>query len=657
MRLSGKSWFWGLLLGVCLVASVYGFAVVEAAEDKPTIWITIHRIQSIDSIEGPLEGEPEWYYRLEVWDGGEWQIYENETILFGDGVLSGNNTHSFILESLVSNSTHFYIILYEKDTYITIPEIADISGNPRFIPPDQVTPPPFGAIYHGWYDLISGSLSGDILVFEDGWYKTSGDFDGSTSIDENDADLWFSVVDDYDAPIAEAGADRTSETGDVLAFSGSNSTASGGSSLILFEWDFDGDSVVDAVGSNVNHQFDLEGEYVVTLKVTDSIGEVDEDSLTVLVLNREPLASFSWLPVEPTVLDEIEFNDTSIDLDGFIASWFWEFGDGETSFKKDPTHQYGDKGVYTVTLVVTDDDGESGSASMEVSLVNVGPFAGFTFFPDEGAVGVDVRFMDRSSDPEGKTLEYLWNFGDGGTSAERNPLHAFDSSGTKSVRLTVTDDEGASDTITREIMVFPNVRPTADFSFSPDGGTIEDVVYFVDESVDEDGSVVSWSWDFGDGGSSSRREPDHRFSETGVHYVTLTVEDDDGNQDSVTKQVTVANLPPDADFTASAGSVEVGEEVRFTDGSSDPEGGDLDYVWDFGDGSSSSLRSPAHEYDEAGEYTVVLEVSDDEGASDSASVVVRVQEARRGIPGFPLESVLAALLVSFLLLRARSGRT
>jgi PKD repeat protein len=655
VRLSGRGWFWGLLLGVCLVASVSGFAVVEAAGNKPTIWITIHRIQSIDSIEGPLEGEPDWYYKLEAWDGGEWQSFELSTTV-GDGDLVGNYTHSFVLEGLFSNSTHFYIILYEKDTYITIPEIADISGNPGYVRPDQIAPAPAGAKYHGWYNLISGSLSGDTLVFEDGWYRTSGEFDGSTSVDENDADLWFRVVDDYDAPIAEVGVNRTCETGDVLSFSGSNSTASSGSSLILFEWDFDGDSVVDAVGSNVNHQFDLEGEYVVTLKVTDSIGEVDEDSLTVLVLNREPLASFSWLPVEPTVLDEIEFNDTSMDLDGYVTSWFWDFGDGETSFHEDPIHQYGDKGVYTVTLVVTDDDGESGSASTEVSVVNVGPSAGFTLFPDEGAVGIDVRFMDRSSDPEGRALEYLWDFGDGGTSAERNPLHAFDSSGTKSVRLTVTDDEGASDTITREIMVFPNVRPTADFSFSPDGGSIEDVVYFVDESVDEDGSVVAWSWDFGDGDSSSRREPDHRFSETGVHYVTLTVEDDDGNQDSVTKPVTVANLPPDADFTASAESVEVGEEVRFTDGSSDPEGGDLDYVWDFGDGSSSSLQSPAHEYDEAGEYTVVLEVSDDEGASDSASVVVSVQEAPRGIPGFPLESVLAALLVSFLLLRAWSAR-
>jgi PKD repeat protein len=657
VRLSGSGWFWSLLLGVYLVASVHGFTVVEAAGDKPTIWITIHRIQSIDSIEGPLEGEPDWYYKLEVWDGDVWQNFINETILVGDGVLSGNNIHSFTLENLVSNSTHFYIILYEKDTYITIPEIADISGNPRYIPPDQVAPPPLGAIYHGWYDLISGSLSGDILVFEDGWYKTSGDFDGSTSIDENDADLWFSVVDDYDAPIAEAGANLTSETGDVLAFSGSNSTASGGSSLILFEWDFDGDSVVDAVGSNVNHQFDLEGEYVVTLKVTDSIGEVDEDSLTVLVMNREPLASFSWLPAEPTVLDEIEFNDTSIDLDGFVTSWFWDFGDGETSFQENPIHQYEDKGVYTVTLVVTDDDEESGSVSSEVSLMNVGPTAGFTFYPEEGTVGVDIRFMDRSLDPERRDLEYLWFFDDEGTSTEKNPLHAFGSSGTKTVRLTVTDDEGQSNTITREIMIFPRSRPVADFYFTPNGGTIEDVVQFEDKSVDDDGFIASWSWDFGDGDGSSRKDTEHSFTDKGVHYVTLTVEDNDGNQDAITKPVTVANIPPTAGFSASTDSTRVGEEVRFTDESSDPEGGMLVYDWDFGDGSSSSEWSPVHEYDESGEYAVVLKVSDDEGASDSASVVIQVQEAApRGIPGFPLESVLAALLVSFLLLRAWSGR-
>ena len=656
MRFVWRGGLLGVLVGICLVASFCGFGEVGAEGVKPTIWITVHRIQGIDSIEGPLEGEPDWYYKIEVWDGGGWQSFELSTLV-GDGDLVGNNTHSFVLEGLAANSTNFYIILYEKDTYITIPEIADISGNPSYVRPDQLAPAPIGAKYHGWYDLITNSLSGDEVVFEGGWYRTSGDFDGSTSVDENDADLWFSVVDDYDAPVAEPGVDRSCETGDVLSFSGSGSTASDGSSLVSFEWDFDGDGMVDVSGSDVSHRFDLEGEYTVTLRVTDSIGEVDEDSLTVVVSNREPIASFNWLPLEPTILDEVAFNDTSVDLDGFVASWFWDFGDGATSFQEDPVHQYGDKGVYTVTLVVTDDDGESGSASAEVSVVNLEPSAGFTFSPDEGTVGVGVRFMDKSLDPEDRALEYLWDFGDGVTSAEMNPLHVFDSSGTKSVRLTVTDDEGASDTITRGIMVYPNVRPTADFSFSPDGGTIEDVVYFVDESVDEDGSVVSWSWDFGDGDTSSRREPDHRFSDSGVHHVTLTVEDDDGNQDSVTLPVTVVNMPPTAGFSASTVSVEVGEEVRFTDGSSDPEGGDLGYSWDFGDGSSSSLLNPSHEYGEAGEYTVVLTVSDGEGASDSASVAVRVEEeAPRRIPGFPVEAVAAALVVVFFSLRAWATR-
>jgi PKD repeat protein len=262
--------------------------------------------------------------------------------------------------------------------------------------------------------------------------------------------------------------------------------------------------------------------------------------------------------------------------------------------------------------------------------------------------------MDRSSDPEGKELEYLWDFGDGGTSTAMNPLHAFDSSGTKSMSLTVTDDEEASNTITREIMVYPNVRPTADFSFSPDSGTIDDIFYFVDESLDEDGYIVSWSWDFGDGHDSGRSEPDHQFSDHGVQHVTLVVEDNDGNQDSISKPVMVANLPPTADFSASTTSARIGDEIRFTDGSSDPEGKPLQYDWDFGDGSSSGERSPAHEFGEAGTFMVELTVTDDDEASDSISVSVLVEEAARGgIPGFPLESIAVALVAGGLLIRSR----
>jgi PKD repeat protein len=561
--------------------------------EKPTFWITVHRIQGIDSIEGPLEGGPDWYYRIEVWDGDAWQDFELETLV-EDGDLVGNYTHSFVLQNLMSNSTNFHIILYEKDTFITIPEIADISSNPVYVRPDQLAPAPLGAIYRGWYDLISNSFSGDTLLYEEGLYRTSGDFDGSLTTDENDAELWFSVVDNYEAPIADAGPDQSGQTGDLISFSASNSTASEGSIIVSYEWDWDNDGVFDAFKSDFKHRFELEGEYIVTLKVTDSIGEIDTDTMTVSILNRNPIVSFNWLPVEPTILDKINFNDTSEDVDGNIVSWFWDFGDGMTSSEEDPMHQYQDKGIYTVTLNVLDDDGASGSVSLEVVLGNVGPVARFLFSPDEGTVGVGIRFMDKSLDPENRPLDYYWNFGDDSTSTEKNPLHTYETSGIKIVRLTVTDDEGLSNTTTQEIMVFPNVRPIADFSYSPDEAKIDETFYFVDKSYDEDGFIATWDWDFGDGKSSSRQDTDHHFSESGTYYVTLTVGDNDGNTDSITKPVTVINLPPMADFSISTVKAKVGDEISFTDSSSDPEGKALTYDWDFDDGSSSSQNNPKH---------------------------------------------------------------
>lgn len=550
----------------------------------------------------------------------------------------------------MSNSTNFHIILYEKDTFITIPEIADISSNPVYVRPDQLAPAPLGAIYRGWYDLISNSFSGDTLLYEAGWYKTSGDFDGSITTDENDAELWFSVVDNYEAPIANAGPDQSGETGDLISFSASDSNASEGSIIVSYEWDFDNDGVFDAFKSDVKHRFELEGEYNVTLRITDSIDEVDIDTMTVFILNRNPIVSFNWLPVEPTILDKVNFNDTSEDSDGQITSWIWDFGDGMTSIEEDPVHHYQDKGVYTVTLTVTDDDGASDSLSIEVSLGNVGPIARFLFSPDEGTVGVGMRFMDKSLDPEDRPLDYYWNFDDGSTSTEKNPLHTYETSGIKIVRLTVTDDEGLSNTTTQEIMVFPNVRPIADFSFSPDEVKIDETFYFVDKSSDEDGYIASWSWDFGDGKSSSRQDTDHQFSESGIYYVTLIVGDNDGNTDSITKPVTVVNLPPTADFSISTVKAKVGDEISFTDSSSDPEGKTLNYDWDFDDGSSSSQKNPNHEYSEAGTYEVELTVTDAAGISDSKSISIQIDEAPLGIPGFPYESIILALVVILIIL-------
>ena len=650
----------GIGLMLILVLSVLsGSATVEAEGGTPTLQITVHRIWGIDTIDGPLEGEPDWLYRIEVWGGDSWhRVTTNNTV--GNGDLTGDHTHVFPLDALTTNSTNVYFTLFEVDTFISIWEVADISGDPGAMQQDQREPAPLTAIYKGVYNLVTDSFTGDPLIVDGGLLMTSGEFDGSTDSDENDAALWFTVQDDYEPPTAEAGADQASLTWEELYFDGSASQASEGSSLVAYEWDFESDGVIDETGGRPSHVFELRGIYAVTLRVTDSMGETSTDTLTVTVLNREPTASFNHTPLEPTVFQTIQFQDNSTDFDGNITAWAWDFGDGVTSTQRNPTHRYENRGSYTITLTITDNDGATDVTTRTITTRNLEPSAGFRA-PSTANVGEGIRFVDESTDPEGGALTHLWNFGDGSISTARNPIHEYDTPEAVLVTLLVTDDEGATSTATLTIVIFPTIRPVADFSHEPDGGTILDQVAFFDESVDDDGSILAWEWDFGDGEDSHRKDPTHTFEDKGTHRVTLTVEDDDGNTDTVTKSITIINLPPTAEFSASTPVAQVDDEIRFTDASTDPEDYQLVYTWDFGDGSESDASNPRHSYEEGGSYTVTLTVTDDEGETDTASASLSIQGSPAGgggIPGFPIASVaIGALLGALMLSRLRASHS
>jgi PKD repeat protein len=140
-----------------------------------------------------------------------------------------------------------------------------------------------------------------------------------------------------------------------------------------------------------------------------------------------------------------------------------------------------------------------------------------------------------------------WSFGDGGTSNEANPSHTYTSAGTYDVTLTVTDEDGAGDTETRQVSVTdpappPNEAPTA--AFNPPSCTAGEPCQFTDASSDSDGSVVAWSWDFGDQGSTSNlKDPSHTYSSSGTYTVKLWVQDDDSAESTeVEHQITVAPL-------------------------------------------------------------------------------------------------------------------
>ena len=258
-------------------------------------------------------------------------------------------------------------------------------------------------------------------------------------------------------------------------------------------------------------------------------------------ITEKPNVGFIYLPSNPTTQDIVRFNDTSIDLDGYISSWLWNFGDGNTSVEQNTTHEYSDNGNYQVTLIITDNYGSINITSKQINILNVEPEADFTYTPEKPNDLENVTFTDKSIDPDGSIVKWSWAFGDGNSSNSMNPSYQYNDNGIYTITLIVTDDDGSTDKISKQISIM-NVGPIASFSFSSTNITIilNDEVQFTDKSVDLDGDIISWNWDFGDETNSNEKNPIHYYSKNGVYQVTLIVYDNDGDSNSFKKHVTVA---------------------------------------------------------------------------------------------------------------------
>jgi PKD repeat protein len=251
-----------------------------------------------------------------------------------------------------------------------------------------------------------------------------------------------------------------------------------------------------------------------------------------------------------------------------------------------------------------------GVKSIKLIRIAEPPVANFTASPTSGTAPLTVKFTDIST---GAT-SWSWVFGDGATSTDQNPQHIYSNPGSFTVTLTVSNAGGTSSKNTQIVVATP--PPVANFTVTPTTGTVPLTVKFTDSSI----GATSRSWVFGDGATSTDQNPTHIYTVAGTYTAKLTVTNAGG---SANKQVTITVQPPTvkkpvAKFTQDKYSGKVPLTVKFTDKS---QNNPTSYLWNFGDGSTSTDKNPSHTYKKIGGYIVRLKATNSAGSDSTTSVV------------------------------------
>lgn len=373
-------------------------------------------------------------------------------------------------------------------------------------------------------------------------------------------------------------------------------------------WDF-GDGNISSE-QNPSNTYTMSGIFSVSLIVGGSNGSANvfKTNLVSVIRPRGPVAEFTADPTTGFVPLEVSFTDTST---GNPTSHAWDFGDGDVSDEPNPTKVFENAGLYNVALTVSNANGTDEIAKLNIinAIAPAGPRAAFTVDKSTGFVPLDVQFTDQST---GNATSWSWSFGDGDFSSEQNPAHTYRSPGIYSVNLTVSSSNGASQLNKTNLIIATGLNgPQTDFSASVTSGLTPLPVDFSDKSTGKPGN---WSWDFGDGSTSRDQNPSHTFQTPGIYTVKLLTSNSSGSDLEIKTNLISVLAPkgPTAGFTANPTAGFAPLEVQFTDVSA---GDPASFVWDFGDGNTSSVQNPANTYNKAGFFTVSLTASNKDGSS------------------------------------------
>ena len=406
-----------------------------------------------------------------------------------------------------------------------------------------------------------------------------------------------------------------------LRVSFSDLSVGGSAAITGWEWDF-GDGVLSTI-QNPFHVYTTAGNYSVTLKVTNAGGCTKTLSRpNYIQVSPGVTVDFSnSVPLQCKPPETITF--TNLSTGPGTLTYLWQFGDGGTSMAINPAYTYNTGGSFNVTLITQSSLGCLDTLTKMAAVVIRNVQSDFTG-PLSICKGVTASFTNTSAPVQTSSF---WDFGDGTTATINNPTKVYTTAGNYNVKL-VNNYGTCSDSVIKQITVLP--LPTPNFT-APD--VIDCKVPFTVNFSDQSTGATGWSWNFGDGGTSTLQNPSHTYTTLGTFNVTLITTGANGCSDSISKNqfvkiqapvVSINNLPKEGCVPY---TIFPTPNVTAVDGVAS-------YLWNFGDGTTSTMQNPSHTYPLQGTYTVKLFITTNDGCTDSSVAVNSVKVGNKSIANF-----------------------
>ena len=321
-----------------------------------------------------------------------------------------------------------------------------------------------------------------------------------------------------------------------------------GLTLSNLNWSFSDNST--DVGNNRYKSFQAIGNYTVSLSVKDQTNKSYSITKNFTVLPITPKIDFQYFITGTVETDD----ETNIDLRSFdynsiasgsISSCSWDLGNGVTKSTMNATHLFTDSRTYQVTLSCTSDANVTNSITKSIVIEEgYDPVADFDFTVNpSNTLIVDATI---SSDPEGKTLSYEWNFGEGSgwiSGMSSNVMWGYDEGGTYNVQLKVTNSLGFSTTISKSINMGPTAPPAQiDVTYDYRGmGNQAEITFYTQANLPNNGYIINWDWNYGDGSpiNSGFIPNTYHYYTAGTYQMSVVMTDNQNNQTTITKEITI----------------------------------------------------------------------------------------------------------------------